>query len=59
MDKTGAITELIEGYDSYSDAEELNSTAAAEAPATSAPCGAASVSWLASQFTVKTYKEGC
>ncbi|MEW2579344.1 LxmA leader domain family RiPP [Streptomyces syringium] len=59
MEKSEAIMDLMAGYDAYSSADELNTTAAADAPATTAPCGAAGVSWLASQFTVKTYKDGC
>lgn len=59
MDQSKAVMDLVSGYETYSDVEELNTTAAADAPATSAPCGAVGVSWLGSQFTVKTYNEGC
>ncbi|MET9756596.1 LxmA leader domain family RiPP, partial [Streptomyces syringium] len=34
------------GYDAYSSADELNTTAAAEAPASTPACAAATMSWL-------------
>ncbi|GIE80021.1 hypothetical protein Aph02nite_59710 [Actinoplanes philippinensis] len=59
MEKTENLNELIEGYLVYSETDELNVAAAADAPATSAPCAAATASWLISQFSGKTIAEGC
>ncbi|MFI8939259.1 LxmA leader domain family RiPP [Streptomyces syringium] len=59
MEKSEAIIDLMAGYDAYSSADELNTTAAAEAPASTPACAAATMSWLGSQLTVKTYKDGC
>ena len=59
MDKSSAIMDLVSGYETYSDVEELNTTAAADAPASTPACGAATVSFIASQFSVKTYNDGC
>ncbi|GAA5068858.1 hypothetical protein HNP84_009053 [Thermocatellispora tengchongensis] len=38
MKKSAAITELVAGYDAYTDVQELNISAAAGAPATSWIC---------------------
>lgn len=59
FEKTTAISELVAGYDTYSEAGELVAEAAADAPASTPTCAAATISWLGSQLTVKTYKEGC
>ncbi|MFE9170739.1 LxmA leader domain family RiPP [Streptomyces kebangsaanensis] len=60
MEKTTAIMELLAGYEAYSDARELNVTAAAEAPATSPACiASATASFVASQFSAKTVAGGC
>ncbi len=57
--KTDTITELIAGYEAYADSTELKLGPAAEAPATTVVCGAAGVSWLASQFSARTVNGGC
>ncbi|GGY21957.1 LxmA leader domain family RiPP [Streptomyces djakartensis] len=63
MDKSVAIMELVSNYDAYADVEELNISAATDAPATtpvcaatasSAPCAAA-----ASAVSAVTYHKGC
>ncbi|MEU0369393.1 LxmA leader domain family RiPP [Streptomyces sp. NPDC006283] len=59
LGKTAAISELVAGYDTYSEAGELVAEAAADAPASTPACAAATISWLGSQLTVKTYKDGC
>ncbi|HEX5540796.1 MAG TPA: LxmA leader domain family RiPP [Micromonospora sp.] len=60
MNKSDAIMELLGGYEAYSEAEELNVSAAMDAPATTLPCGAAAtISWLASQFSARTISGGC
>ncbi|WP_336621356.1 LxmA leader domain family RiPP, partial [Streptomyces sp. DH10] len=47
MDKSVAIMELVSNYDAYADVDELNISAAADAPATTPVCAAsvASSSW--------------
>jgi hypothetical protein len=60
MEKSENLSELIEGYLVYSETDERNVAAAAEAPATTAPCAAAATaSWMVSQFSGKTIAEGC
>ncbi|HEX5540797.1 MAG TPA: LxmA leader domain family RiPP [Micromonospora sp.] len=60
MNKSDAIMELLGGYEAYSQVEELNVSAATDAPATTLPCaGVASISWLASQFSARTISGGC
>jgi hypothetical protein len=59
VNKSDAIMDLLAGYEAYSKVEELNVAAAADAPATSAPCAAASISWLVSQFSARTISGGC
>ncbi|MEU9924765.1 LxmA leader domain family RiPP [Streptomyces griseoluteus] len=46
---------MLAGYEAYSDARELNVTAAAEAPACIA---SATASFVASQFSAKTINGG-
>ncbi|GIF40446.1 LxmA leader domain family RiPP [Actinoplanes xinjiangensis] len=60
MEQIETVMELVANYEAYTTgAEELAVSAAADAPATSAPCGAAGVSWIVSQFSGKTISEGC
>ncbi|PRW62043.1 LxmA leader domain family RiPP [Actinopolyspora mortivallis] len=60
MEKTSAIMELVAGYEAYSQADELNVTAATDAPATSPACIASfSASAVSSRTTVDTYNNGC
>jgi len=52
--------ELVANYEAYTTGvEELAVSAAADAPATSTPCGAAGVSWIVGQYSGKTISEGC
>ncbi|WP_223768473.1 LxmA leader domain family RiPP [Streptomyces huiliensis] len=57
--KTTAIMELVAGYETYAESAELELDAAVPAPASTPVCGAAAVSWIASQFGAKTYSGGC
>ncbi|MGX1975451.1 LxmA leader domain family RiPP [Streptomyces kronopolitis] len=57
--KTTAIMELVAGYEVYADSAELQVDATVNAPASTPACGAATVSWIASQFSAKTIKDGC
>ncbi|GJF23214.1 LxmA leader domain family RiPP [Streptomyces flaveolus] len=64
MDKSMAIMELVSHYDAYADVDELNITAAADAPATTPVCAAsvASSSWCAASASAvsgATYELTC
>ncbi|MFF8646402.1 LxmA leader domain family RiPP [Streptomyces sp. NPDC015345] len=63
MDKSLTIMELVSNYDVYADVDELNITAAADAPATSPICvsAASSAACAASVTAVSTatVKGGC
>ena len=55
MTKTDSIMELVSGYDEYAASSELTDVAAADAPATTWYCVAASVTLL----TAATYEATC
>ncbi|MFD4141780.1 MULTISPECIES: LxmA leader domain family RiPP [unclassified Streptomyces] len=60
--KSTAIMELVAGYDAYTESDELQVGATAEAPATTPFCAFAAsvgVSWYASAFSAKTINGGC
>ena len=59
--KSAAIMDLVAGYETYSNAQELNAATAADAPATSAPCisAASAISWYTSLAISKTIDNGC
>ncbi|MFD8546291.1 LxmA leader domain family RiPP [Streptomyces sp. NPDC059649] len=57
--KTTAIMDLVAGYEAYAASSELQIDTTVDAPASTPACGAATVSWLVSQFSAKTVKEGC
>ncbi|MFG2678578.1 LxmA leader domain family RiPP [Streptomyces sp. NPDC048392] len=59
MEKADSIMELLSGYEAYSSVEEINLSAASDAPATTAYCAAASLSWLTGQAVSKTIDDGC
>ncbi|MCZ0204761.1 LxmA leader domain family RiPP [Streptomyces achromogenes] len=60
MEKVDSIMELLSGYETYSTVEEINLSAASDAPATTLVCAAtAGASWLTGQAVSKTYDEGC
>ncbi|MFQ6397859.1 hypothetical protein ACLMAJ_31020 [Nocardia sp. KC 131] len=59
MRKSLAITELLASYQTYSSAAELESPTRTDAPATSAPCGAISASWVTGQLISETVDGGC
>ncbi|MFF8646403.1 LxmA leader domain family RiPP [Streptomyces sp. NPDC015345] len=64
MDKSMAIMELVSNYDVYADVDELNITAAADAPATSPVCAVSAASSLACAASVRTvsqatFRAGC
>ncbi|EDY62313.1 conserved hypothetical protein [Streptomyces pristinaespiralis ATCC 25486] len=64
MQNNTEIMDLIANYDAYADVDELNVTAAADAPATTPVCAAsvASSTWCASAASAisgATYEAGC
>lgn len=59
MDKSTAIMELVSGYDEYAEVEELEQSAATDAPATTHYCAAAALTWLTGQAVSKTIDDGC
>ncbi|MFQ6397858.1 hypothetical protein ACLMAJ_31015 [Nocardia sp. KC 131] len=59
MKKSLVITELLASYRTYSSAAELESPASTDAPATSAPCASASISWVSGQLISETVDGGC
>lgn len=64
MNKHASVMELVANYDAYTDAAELDVTAAADAPATTPVCAAtaASSTWCAggaSAVSGATYEAGC
>lgn len=59
MTKTNAIMDLVSGYQSYSSAEEIGVSAVTDAPATTAYCAAATVTWLTGLAVSKTVDNGC
>lgn len=61
MEKATSIVELLSGYEAYSSVEEINLSAASDAPATTWGCAAvsASISWMSGQVVSKTIDDGC
>lgn len=59
MTKTNAIMDLVSGYESYSSAADIGVSAATDAPATTAYCAAATVTWLTGLAVSKTVDDGC
>ncbi len=60
MGKADSIMELLSGYEAYSSVEEINLSAASDAPATTPGCAvSASISWISGQLISKTVDDGC
>lgn len=59
MDKTASIMELVASYDRFVQAEELQATAAGDAPATTLPCESYASGYLVSKGVVGTFREVC
>ncbi|MDG9714531.1 MULTISPECIES: LxmA leader domain family RiPP [Streptomyces] len=63
MDKSVAIMELVSNYDAYTDVEELNISAAADAPATTPVCAIGASSGVCASAVsaagALTYHKGC
>ncbi|MEU1849554.1 LxmA leader domain family RiPP [Streptomyces sp. NPDC019990] len=63
MDKSVAIMELVSNYDTYVDVDELNISAAADAPATTPVCAIGISSKICasavSAVSAVTYHKGC
>ncbi|MFF6774196.1 LxmA leader domain family RiPP [Streptomyces sp. NPDC012637] len=61
MEKATSVVELLSGYEAYASAEDINLSAASDAPATTWGCAAvsASISWMSGQVVSKTIDDGC
>lgn len=57
--QSAVIMELVAGYGAYANSDELQVTAAGDAPETTVPCASFTVSFLTSRVVVRTVQTGC
>lgn len=57
--QSAVIMDLVAGYGAYADSGELAVVAASDAPESTAPCAAFSISYITSGAVVRTIQDGC